>query len=442
MHSRILASVLLLALHCTASGATLTPADMQEDLRYLRDVWSQTDRTLDAAERRQFDAIVDGALARTGSLTPADFALEVSRAVAAANNGHSTADITAWLHAMPVSFAWFADGLFIVKAQPDYHELLGARVDKLGSMNPEAARAKVAAFIPGNEARIRSESALLLRRLESLHHIGATPDPGSATLRLTLRDGRHRTVKLGAERNPDPGKLPEWMSLVPAARDVPGRWAHVLDSAPQIPPLFRSRTNLDREWWRDNQVFYLRSNYVWGTKQNRYELFENLIGVLQAEVAERRPKFAIIDLRLNHGGDLFNTLLFAQALPRLIPPEGRIYVLVGPDTFSAAIVTAAVLKDTGGERVVLAGDTIGDHAEFWSEGRSVTLPRSGVTVDTAMRRHNWEQACADVATCYWANTAFGPKGISLETTMRVPVKFADYAAGRDPVLEAVLEAAQ
>ena len=101
MHSRILASVLLLALHFTASGATLTPADMQEDLRYLRDVWSQTDRTLDAAERRQFDAIVDGALARTGSLTPADFALEVSRAVAAANNGHSTADITAWLHACP-----------------------------------------------------------------------------------------------------------------------------------------------------------------------------------------------------------------------------------------------------------------------------------------------------------------------------------------------------
>jgi hypothetical protein len=274
--------------------------------------------------------------------------------------------------------------------------------------------------------------------LEALHYIGASTDTRAATLHLTLRDGRHHKIKLGAERSADPGKLPEWMSLVPSAREVPGRWCHVLDSASQIPPLFRNVTNLDREWWRNDQVLYLRSNYVWGTQQNRYELFENLIGVLQTEVAERRPKFAIVDLRLNHGGDFFNTILFAQALPKLIPMDGRIYVLVGPDTFSAAIVTAAMLKNAGGKRVVLVGDTMGDDAEFWSEGGSITLPRSGIAVSTAVRRQNWEKACSDVATCYWANTAFGPAGISLQTDMRVPVRFADYAAGRDPVLEAVL----
>jgi hypothetical protein len=442
MPSRFLALVLLLAIHSPAGGAPLTPADMREDLRFLREVWSHTDRSLDEGERRRFDAVVDEALARADSLSPADFALEVSRAVAATNNGHSAADITAHLHGMPVGFAWFADGLFIVKTEANYQELLGARVEKLGSLTPESARARVAALIPGNEARIRSESAQILRTLETLHYIGATSDVRAATLQLTLRDGRHRKVKLGPEEKPDAGKLPEWMNLVPAAREVPDRWAHVLDSAPNIPPLYRTRTNLDREWWRDGQVFYLRSNYVWGTQENRYELFEKLIGVLQSEVAERRPKFAIVDLRLNHGGDFFNTILFAQALPRLIPADGRIYVLVGPDTFSAAIVTAAMLKDAGGERVVLAGDTVGDDAEFWSEGRGVTLPHSGISVGTAMRRHNWEKACTDVATCYWANTAFGPAGISLAPAMRVPVKFADYAAGRDPVLEAVLSDAR
>ena len=117
-------------------------------------------------------------------------------------------------------------------------------------------------------------------------------------------------------------------------------------------------------------------------------------------------------------------------------------MLVGPDTFSAAIVTAAVLKDAGGARVVLAGDTMGDFAEFWSEGRDVQLPRSGIPVSTAMKKHNWEKACADRDLCYWANTAFGPNGISLEPTLRVPVKFADYAAGRDPVIDAVLNDAR
>jgi hypothetical protein len=415
---------------------------MQKDLRYLRDVWSHTDRSLDDSERRRFDVIVDRALGRVDSLTPADFALEVSRAVATAGNAHSSADIAAWLHGMPVGFAWFADGLFIVKTQPGYERLLGARVEKLGSFTPEAARAKLAALIPGNGGRLRSESALMLRLLETLHYIGASSDTAMATLHLSLRNGRHRKVKLGAEQSADPAKLPAWMSLVPGARDVPGRWSHVLDSAPRIPPLFRGVTNLDCEWWRNDEVIYLRSNYIWGTNQNRYQLFENLIGVLQAEVAVRRPKFAIVDLRLNHGGDFFNTILFAHALPTLIPTDGRIYVLVGPDTFSAAIVTAAMLKDAGDDRVLLVGDTMGDDAEFWSEGSGVTLPRSGIVVNAATRRQNWQKACSDVATCYWANTAFGPASISLEIAIRVPMRFADYAAGHDPVLEAVLDDAR
>jgi hypothetical protein len=442
MRLRLLYTILPLAFAVPAPAAPLTSAAMQEDLRFLREVWSHTDRSLDDEERREFDAVVDAALARAETLTPADFALEVSRAVATAHNGHSAANIGAFLHGMPVGFAWFADGLFIVRAEPPHRDLLGARVEKLGALSPEAARTRTAALIPGNEALVRSESAVMLRMLEVLHYIGATRNRNSAVLQLRLRDGSARKVTLGVEQSPDPAKQPAWMGLVPAARDVPGRWEHVLDSVTQIPSLYSSVTNLHREWWQDDRVFYLRSNYVWGTDQNRYELFDNLIGVLQVEVAVRRPKYAIVDLRLNRGGDFFNTINFAQALPKLIPPDGRVYVLVGPDTFSAAIVTAAMLKDGGGERVMLVGDTVGDDAEFWSEGRGVKLPQSGITVSTASWKHNWEKACTDPTVCYWANTAFGPKGISLQPTLRVPVRFADYAAGRDPVLEAVLNDAR
>src|SRR5207247_7756650 len=128
------------------------------------------------------------------------------------------------------------------------------------------------------------------------------------------------------------------------------------------------RVMLGTETEPDHRVFYLRSNYIYGTTANRYELFDKLIGLLQVEVAERHPRFAIIDLRLNHGGDFFNTVSFAYALPKLIPRDGKIFVLVGPDTFSAAIATAAMLKAQGGDRVLFVGDTLGDDAEFWSEG--------------------------------------------------------------------------
>src|SRR5688572_14571907 len=102
MKLQSLLAILPLACAVPASAAPLSSAAMQEDVRYLRDVWSQTDRSLDDKARRDFDAVVDAALARVGTLRPEDFALEVSRAVATANNAHTKANIGEFLHGMPV----------------------------------------------------------------------------------------------------------------------------------------------------------------------------------------------------------------------------------------------------------------------------------------------------------------------------------------------------
>ena len=42
----------------------------------------------------------------------------------------------------------------------------------------------------------------------------------------------------------------------------------------------------------------------------------------------------------------------------------------------------------------------------------------------------------------WATVAFGPRGISLAPDIAVDLAFADYAAGRDPVLAKALALAR
>lgn len=432
----VIASLVLCA---PAHGQSLTADDMRDDLRYLRDVWSSTDRSLTPERREQFDTAIRQASLRTSKLSDVDFALEVSRLVAIAHNGHSGANVEGRLHGLPVGFAWFADGLFVVRADAAHQDLLGTQVERFGSLTVGEARARTSELIPGSSAWASNQAAVYLRTLEVLHFIGASGRVDSASLSVRLASGRTRRVRLEKETAPDPSPAPAWMGTVPAATDLPGRWSHVLDDVANRPSLYRDVTHFDREWPRGDRVFYVRSNSIYGTDANRYELNEKLIGVLQVEVAERRPRFAIIDLRLNHGGDFFNTVIFASALPRLIPADGKIFVLVGPDTFSAAIATAAMLKANGGDRVVFVGDTLGDDAEFWSEGPGITLPRSGITVSSGVRKHNWSAACAGSADCYWGNVAFGPRGISLDPDIRITPRFSDYAAGRDPVLEAVLE---
>ena len=58
--------------------------------------------------------------------------------------------------------------------------------------------------------------------------------------------------------------------------------------------------DLQTEWLQDDPgVLYLRSNRIFGSRQNRYGLMEKLINLLHAEIAPKRPPHIIVDLRLN-----------------------------------------------------------------------------------------------------------------------------------------------
>ena len=107
---------------------SLTPAQMREDLVFLRDTWAPMDRSFTSEEHRAFESIVEETLTNADTLSPADFALEVARAVAVSGNGHTEADPYRYLHFLPIRVWWFTDGLYIVEAEPDQEALLGSRI--------------------------------------------------------------------------------------------------------------------------------------------------------------------------------------------------------------------------------------------------------------------------------------------------------------------------
>ena len=135
-------------------------------------------------------------------------------------------------------------------------------------------------------------------------------------------------------------------------------------------------------------------------------------------------------------------VLLSKSLPRILPNDGKVFVLVGPGTFSAALVTAAMLKGTGRSRVVIIGDTMGDAPQFWSEGREMALPNSQLWVEPATAFHDWANGCDDATRCYWANVAFALKNVSLTPEIQIIPTFSQYASGLDPVLDKALSLAQ
>ena len=195
------------------------------------------------------------------------------------------------------------------------------------------------------------------------------------------------------------------------------------------------------QWVGPNKdIFYLRTNFI-GSLDN-IPIAHKLFSILQDDLAPRRPKSAIIDLRLNNGGDFFNTVLFTEALPKLIAPTGKIFLLVDGGTFSAALVTAAMIKGNAPDRTLIVGDTMGDNSRFWAEGGIFKLPNSQMEIMYSGALDDWANGCTGEIDCYWPVTAFGAKIETLKPNVHVVPTFAEYSKGRDPVFETALSLAR
>lgn len=107
-----------------------------------------------------------------------------------------------------------------------------------------------------------------------------------------------------------------------------------------------------------------------------------------AQLAAHPTDGVVIDLRGNPGGD------FTTAMPlvwwlRDVWTGARCAVLVNGDTFSAAIVVAALLSFHLKGRVAFFGSEMGDDLAFWAEGDTVLLPQSGAHLRFSSAWHNW-----------------------------------------------------
>jgi C-terminal processing protease CtpA/Prc len=100
--------------------------------------------------------------------------------------------------------------------------------------------------------------------------------------------------------------------------------------------------------------------------------------------------------------------------------EGRVYAIIGRQTFSSGMLNAVQLRDAG---AILVGEETGGKPNSYGEVRSLQLPNSGLSVYYSTK---FIQASATT-------------GDSLMPAILVPLSSDDFFARRDPVLDAIVE---
>lgn len=420
-----------------------TPSNEREaklqDLDYLSTL-TEYDRSFNDEEKVAFAAAVEAIADDIDEMSEAALYLRIAEAVALADNGHTNVSYRPQytkFNTIGARFYAFEDGLFIVSSAPEKVHTLGRRVVSIEDQPIDEVRASLRRYRGGNTVWRDLYTILILESPELLEAAGIANSSVSITLELEDATGDiERVVFEGMSR----GVLEEapsrraWQSLVPGSFKYEQiAWSHILEADAAPPARYLTTPDEILSYELQGSGLYIRAlpGFAVGDQAIKGAYKE-----LLADHAEGSLDYLVVDFRLHDGGDYTKSMEFARTAPKAVKPDGAVYIITGPNTFSAAIVTVAMLKYYAGDRAMIIGEQMGDREQFWAErGTSFQLPNSGYYINYATGFHNWETGCKGQSFCYTLNEMHEVPAGSLTPVIVLSQPFQSYQSGEDIVMD-------
>lgn len=436
--NRRASSALLLVVLAAAAPAAATPTPggaglsaewvgrWRTDIEFLRVELPEVHAdAFHSAERSELDAAIDDLEAKLPELQQHEAIVELARIVARVGDGHtrltlplgpgiefeqghsSTPDPTLpsmRFHQLPVRLGIDDRGPWIRRIDARHRSAVGGRPVAIDGRPIAEVMEAVAPIVQrDNEMQVLHHLPERLVLPEVLHARGVGDSIDRSTWTVVTADGERIDLVLEA---------------VPFGEEV--EWVDARDGAPGPTPLYLRHP--DRNFWfteLPGRTVYCQFNVVYDTDDETIRSFaERLV----AYVAEHRIERLILDLRANRGGNQGLALPFLHALiDSPVDETGRLFALVGRATFSAAMTFSLDLEKH--TRVLFVGEPTGSKPNHYGDSRKILLPETHLTVRAS--------------TLFWQSHPRDHRPW-IAPHFAVPLTAEDYAANRDPVVEAVL----
>jgi hypothetical protein len=407
----------------------------RQDLDYFAKAMA-LDRSFSPAARAAAEARVAALKSLPEAMPSPKLHVALMQVMALADNGHSRVGATAaeGTLILPLRVTSFAEGFYVMRAAAPYSDMLGGRVESIDGMAFDQVLLRLKALRGGVDKFRRQNAAIFIVVQDLLYGLGVASDPLASTWTVRLPDGRlvtHRVDAYALRKGDGLAEGERWLSPE-AARGVEKDWLAYRPRSGELPETWRDVDNAFRLFPAAGscaQVVQLKS-----ISDSDGEKIAPFLAATEAALRAHPPCAVILDLRGDGGGDYTKSWRFAHALPGLLAPGGRIFILTDSMTFSAAITTAAFVKDAGGDRVTILGEPVGDRLSFFSEGGRACLPNLNVCVHYQTGKHDYEHACTDWRECFWLNWFYPVRVKSLQPDIVVPLTFEDWNEARDVAL--------
>jgi tetratricopeptide (TPR) repeat protein len=381
--------------------------------------------------RRQFSIEMDELRRDLPRLDDDVVTVRLMQLVASLQDGHTQlepAGDPAFAWWFPVRFYAFPSGVYVTAIDRRHRAIAGAHVLRIGTRSADDALTRARSLMGADNRWGSRDNSFALSNATMLHALGITER--AETLELEVETaGRKDTVRLDAVHTANGSFDGRFRGeMFPPFREDSIDWVTAFDGRaprdfrihdPRLPLHLRYR--LHYFFTRVDGGLYAQINFMANADSQSFAAFtDSLFAALDREPAR---KF-IIDLRYNSGGNGDLVSRFADALKARAtsPPWRQVYVLLGPKTFSAAIMMAHGVVATVPDAVTV-GEPSG--AGFNSFGDPMDFPIAG----TGLR--------LSVSTLYHQLARYDDFRPYIPINLAVEMTPADYFAGRDPVLALV-----
>ncbi len=349
---------------------------------------------------------------RLEGLSNAETLVEIGRLVARIGDAHTALFIDhqdGFEEIYPIELYPVAEGWLVLSASTPYRELTGGVVESFGGRTPVELAAALAPLVPSdNRFGVLEELLDYVVLPQLLSVLGLVEDADALEVVVRHPDGRRVTS-----------------TLVPVEDDSVA--LHLREPSSGHPLWLVRR---DEPYWFEvrpnHKEVYLQFNSADVGRGRGERDFEAFCDRLVAAIEENEAERLIIDLRWNDGGSYWRTRHLLSAVLRAdrINQPGRLFALLSPYTFSAAVMHALRLEEY--TEVTFVGQPTGGQPNHSGTMRRLRLPNSGAVVA-------YSAVYKSPATDVDHRPYVAP---DLMTTFSA----RDYAVGADPALEALRDA--
>ncbi|MFA6335139.1 MAG: S41 family peptidase [Bacteroidales bacterium] len=314
---------------------------------------------------------------------------------------------------LPLYLLWFQDGLYIINSTEENKSILGSKILKINgtplSIITDSLRTLVTA---DNNAVIKKELPKLILYVQLLEHFGFIK---TDSIDLLLENQK--------------GELLNY-SIKPSVMTKQNRRSFMPDS---IALCYKNGRSLFVDTiLRKDDTYYIQYNMCASREfppqrfRGNPELLpsfndfkKNIIETINNNDFDK----VVFDIRFNSGGNSApgTELIRELSTIKKINKKGKLYVIIGRETFSSAIINAMDFKNM--TQAIFVGEETSGKPNHFGEIKLLQLPSSGLKIQ--------------YSTKYFKNSTLDINTITPDHI--VDVSFKDFKRGHDPVYDWIIE---